>query len=424
MANLRLISVDITGDKELVAVLNEFNRLVTLPKEQKTKESSKRAQEILKDAEIALKNRLGATLVSGKLGKTEVADLRMPADSPITKFLYNNIRSEYQRYLSTTLEVKASTARAATIGQITITSGKTDYRLPGETEKIVGSDFLKKLGIEGDGYLLDLDPRTRNLSDGADITNIVFGDYFKKDSRLRKIFYAKASSLVLATNQDGTGNKLVFLQIPVSKFNENFFKANITDKAIKISINNSFQNAIINFVNETHIKAIQRSTSRPVKETIIAAGKKVEVDFISRNILSGSLSYGLEITNSIKTRPTDTIRPRVTLPKETQSKKESKQSFISGVQWTVLTQRRLGETMLKLGDPEPPDLKERSGRFRGSVQVFANYRTSTLQYIYNPLYSSLHKYGYRPDLQVETAIREVAQSLYAQKFNIVRGNRV
>jgi hypothetical protein len=106
------------------------------------------------------------------------------------------------------------------------------------------------------------------------------------------------------------------------------------------------------------------------------------------------------------------------------AKKESKQSFISGVQWTVLTQKRLGETMLNLGEPEPPDLKERSGRFRSSVQVFANYRTSTLQYIYNPLYSSLHKYGYRPDLQVETAIREVAQSLYAQKFNIVRGNKV
>ena len=36
------------------------------------------------------------------------------------------------------------------------------------------------------------------------------------------------------------------------------------------------------------------------------------------------------------------------------------------------------------------------------------------------LYSSLKSYGYRPDLQVETAIRDVAQSLYAQKFNILR----
>lgn len=104
--------------------------------------------------------------------------------------------------------------------------------------------------------------------------------------------------------------------------------------------------------------------------------------------------------------------------------KESKQSFISDVQWTVLTQKRLGETMLRLGEPEPPDLKERSGRFRSSVQVTANYRTMTLQYLYNPLYASLKRYGYRPDLQIETSIREVAQSLYAQKFNIIRRNAV
>lgn len=98
----------------------------------------------------------------------------------------------------------------------------------------------------------------------------------------------------------------------------------------------------------------------------------------------------------------------------------TRQQFISGVQWTVLTQKRLGETMLRMGEPEPPELKERSGRFRGSVQVSANYRTRILQYTYNPLYRSLQKYGYKPDLQVETAIREVAQQLYAQKFNIVR----
>jgi hypothetical protein len=91
---------------------------------------------------------------------------------------------------------------------------------------------------------------------------------------------------------------------------------------------------------------------------------------------------------------------------------DTKQKFITNAQWIVLTQRRLGETMLRPGEPEPPNLKERDGRFRSSVEVFANYRTSTLQYLYNPLYSSLKRYGYRPDLQVEGAIREVAQSLY------------
>lgn len=116
----------------------------------------------------------------------------------------------------------------------------------------------------------------------------------------------------------------------------------------------------------------------------------------------------------------------VTFPsaKNKVEKSTSAQTFISGVQWTVLTQKRLGETMLRLGDPEPPELKERSGGFRGSVRVIPNYRIKLLQYTYNPLYKSLERYGYKPDLQVETAIREVAQSLYAQRFNIVRTNRV
>lgn len=421
MANIRLLSVDITGDKELVKILNEFNRLVTLSKEQKTSQTRKQESALLNEAETGIAKRLGATLVNGKLGQTKVADLDMNPTSPIVKFLYNDIRSEYERYLSTILEIKASTSKGATIGQITLSSTKRDYQLPGKTEDIKGSDFFKKLGIEGKGYLLDLDPRTKDKGSGTDITDIVFDDYFNKDPRLLKLFYAKASSLVLATNVDNTSNKLVFIKIPISKFTKDFFKATIsgkTNKAIEVSINNSFQNSIINYTNENHIKAIKRI--RPVKEDIIAGGKKFQVDFISRSILSGSISYGLEITNSIKVRPSDTLRLVFSLPKEPINRKPSKQSFISGVQLTVLTQKRLGDTMLRFGNPEPPNLKERSGRFRGSVRVAPNYRTQTLQYLYNPLYSSLEQYGYRPDLQVEGAIRTVAQALFTQKFNIVR----
>ena len=106
--------------------------------------------------------------------------------------------------------------------------------------------------------------------------------------------------------------------------------------------------------------------------------------------------------------------------RKAKDKKPTKQRFISGAQWTALTQQRLGQTMSRFGPPDPPDLKERSGRFRGSVQVSADYRRRLLQYTYNPLYSSLEQYGYRPDVQVQTAIREVAQSLYTQQFNIRR----
>jgi len=100
--------------------------------------------------------------------------------------------------------------------------------------------------------------------------------------------------------------------------------------------------------------------------------------------------------------------------------KTTPQKFISSAQWTFLVQKRLGDSMLSFGDPEPPDIKERSGRFRRSVNVTANYRTKTIQYAYNPLYRSLEHYGYHPELQVERSIRQVAQDLYAREFSIVR----
>lgn len=97
------------------------------------------------------------------------------------------------------------------------------------------------------------------------------------------------------------------------------------------------------------------------------------------------------------------------------------QTFISSVQLTQLVQKRLGETMEKAGLATPPDFKERTGRFRRSVQIIADYRRSVMRFYYNPLYRANEQYGYQPDQQVETATREVVQTLFSQKFNIVRG---
>ena len=133
--------------------------------------------------------------------------------------------------------------------------------------------------------------------------------------------------------------------------------------------------------------------------------KKLKIDY--------KLSY---VAGSVRVYQSNILAPKAV----EKSKKDKKQRFISGAQWTVLTQQRLGQTMQRFGPPDPPDLKERSGRFRGSVQVFADYRRKLLSYTYNPLYQSLEQYGYRPDMQVERSIREVAQSLYTQEFRIRR----
>tara|TARA_R110000796_G_scaffold41314_3_gene102271 strand:+ start:3254 stop:4567 length:1314 start_codon:yes stop_codon:yes gene_type:complete len=103
---------------------------------------------------------------------------------------------------------------------------------------------------------------------------------------------------------------------------------------------------------------------------------------------------------------------------EPEKPQDGKQNFISGAQWTALVQARLGTTMARFGKAERPYLKERTGRFRKSVIVQPNYRARMISYTYNPLYTSLEKYGYTPNTQVAKAIREVAISLYSSKFNI------
>ena len=103
-----------------------------------------------------------------------------------------------------------------------------------------------------------------------------------------------------------------------------------------------------------------------------------------------------------------------------QVSKSTPQKFISSAQWTALVQNQLKQTMRKGGVARQPDLIERSGRFRGSIRVVANYRANLLKFYYMPLYSHLQAYGYNPDQQVIRSIREVAQKVYARQFNVQR----
>lgn len=410
----KIVSIDVTGIKEADSLLKAYADAVS-----DTSINAKETDRQQKILESYIGRKLNATIVNGKIGQKQSADYLVPSDSKLLSLLYSKAKES----TSTSVEFKGSTKGAVTIGQITIGGRQKNIFTPGQLDPFTASSVKQKiLGKElgsKEGFLVDLDP---GLKQASDKSSYIFDNYLNKDARLKNLFYEKASTLLLGNTyylNDSRGSRLIGIKIPKSYFNNTFFKATVVDKAIVISLRDNFQNNFIKELNESYIdiKKIQKG----FKKSFTVLGKRYTIDYLP--VIKGEEVFGLEITNSIKVRPVDTFILRAKLPKE-EAAKESKQSFISGVQWTVLTQKRLGETMLRLGEPEPPELKERSGRFRSSVQVFANYRTSTLQYIYNPLYSSLHKYGYRPDLQIETAIREVAQSLYAQKFNIVRGNKV
>ena len=211
---------------------------------------------------------------------------------------------------------------------------------------------------------------------------------------MKKAAISKKGKFVIKKNADGSIN-----------LNFEFFGSTITkalnnmDKVIVKELNGKLGRAIAQAIAE-QATAPGPGFTRELKKFLRDLGFDYALRYIpgSAKIISGTV---------VAKKAEQTQRPR-------------RQQFISGVQWTALTQQRLGQTMQRLGPPDPPDLKERSGRFRGSIQVNVDYRKRLLQYTYNPLYQSLEQYGYRPDIQVQTAIREVAQSLYSQQFRITR----
>lgn len=328
--------------------------------------------------------------------------LGIPTDSPIdieTKFRRTQIAPSNINITPTTADI------AFQLSETTTTVGSSKL-----------SEDLRKTFKKGQ---LLAQAAELNANSGAGWFSLIK----RKDPALFKAFYEKAKFLQISYKL-GASVTALNLYTPPNRFKIPPFEMYYGSKGLKLSFNNAFEKQFLKALQNT--KPLEISTLEQLKKDFdaIAFNKKVRIKTKGSSSITVAIPTGGSIPVTRATFDLDKLEDSLVKASKNKDNPKEKQQFISGIQWTVLTQKRLGETMLRLGDPEPPELKERSGRFRSSVQVSANYRTRTLQYIYNPLYSSLHKYGYRPDLQIETAIREVAQSLYVQKFNIVRGNRV
>jgi hypothetical protein len=238
----------------------------------------------------------------------------------------------------------------------------------------------------------------------------------KKDTKLYQEFYNKAKFLQISYKL-GTSVTALNLYTPKGGFKIPPFEMYYSKGTLYLSLNNAFEKKFLALLMDTKPLVIGSLDQLEKDFRAIKFGKTVKVSTRGANSVSVRVPTGgsipltkgkLNLTSLQKKQNTK----QVNTPKP--------QKFISSAQWTFLVQKRLGDSMLSFGDPEPPDIKERTGRFRSSVAVTANYRAKTLQYTYNPLYRSLEHYGYHPELQVERSIRQVAQDLYAREFSIVR----
>ena len=204
----------------------------------------------------------------------------------------------------------------------------------------------------------------------------------------------KAAKIVVKekTNEKGVTSVLFNIEFSEAYVREAINKAN---KKVQMPLKNQ---------TESFVKAMAKANivfSQKAIDALNKADSKItfEVDKGSARIASG------------------TITRKVAQSKKSQS---PQQAFLSGVALSALVRARLQQTMATAGEAFPPMLKNRTGRYIESIQVFPNYRKNMIMYTLNPVYRSLEKYGYIPDGQAIVAIRQVVQALYARQFNILR----
>jgi len=219
--------------------------------------------------------------------------------------------------------------------------------------------------------------------------------------------------------KDGTPKRFRTIVRPTPLLEATFKPKDITDKIVKAqaTANMKISDAFLKFA-QNYIR--QKAAEGTVKQDSLSQIYSFLYAFF-KEFKEGGLTpftQRMKLEKPPKTGPAGVNMLPSAMSTTTQ---KTRQRFISGVQLSKLVQKRLGQTMRKSGEPQKPDLTERSGRFRNSVQILANYKKSVIAYKYNPLYDSLKRYGYMPEDQVGKATREVVQSLFARAFNIVRG---
>lgn len=191
-------------------------------------------------------------------------------------------------------------------------------------------------------------------------------------------------------------------------------KEPITTISIRLEVDTLVK--AVNTANSLIVKKLSGSLGRTIAKIIAeetALPSRYAMQDVRTFLESLGLSYVLRYVQGAEMNRTQIIAKTIG------NKEVSYQSFLSSIQWTALVQARLGKSMERLGEPDPPDIKERTGRFRSSVLVSPDYKRDKIRFTYMPLYTSLERYGYRPDIQVKTAITEVAQQQFGRAFKII-----
>lgn len=102
-------------------------------------------------------------------------------------------------------------------------------------------------------------------------------------------------------------------------------------------------------------------------------------------------------------------------------REKTEQPTQSIVRLTELVQGRV-RLKMRRGDgvARPSKIYERTGTFRSSIDVYADFRNRQIDYFYLPYYDSLEEYGYEINNLVTESIRAIMQERYSTQFGLRR----
>jgi len=248
----------------------------------------------------------------------------------------------------------------------------------------------------------------------AEITKLV-----KSDPTLGSLFYNKAKILQIFKQTDAGSIVAYNFAFSRQAFNSAIFEIEWRKRAgrrpgFQVNLSSAYERQLIaKVVNQAFTVGEDTKSLKAIfteKLLQFSASKKSKVAQFSKELKN------IKITTFINTGGSIPVA-RATI-KRTKQDSVDRRSIID---LTVAVRGRV-RLRMRRGDraPYPPKIFERSGTFRRSIEAFADLRTNTIRYFYEPYYLSLEKYGYKVDDLVTGSIRAIAQNQFNRQFNLVR----
>ena len=366
------------------------------------------------DAEVAAA--IGGTVIPGRAGRGVVPD----------NLMYT-VEQGFSVSETKAIKTTQDAAGKVTKAQCIKTAGGSGVNLSNTKELFTGVDLEtgELISTDVSKGMPDLVEQLLAAKNNQTQLKNILSSRSKTATALRRNFVMKSGDIRIPIN-DGNGGRTVskisfkWPQIKKNKaakivIKEQTNKKGVTSVLFNIEFSEAYVREAINKANKKVQMPLKNQT-----ESFVKAMAKANIVFSQKAIDAlnkADSKITFEVDKGSARIASGTITRKVAQSKKSQS---PQQAFLSGVALSALVRARLQQTMATAGEAFPPMLKNRTGRYIESIQVFPNYRKNMIMYTLNPVYRSLEKYGYIPDGQAIVAIRQVVQALYARQFNILR----